>query len=234
VVNHVGLDTYLRGVVPFEMPVSWAKQALRAQVIAARSYAVRSLNPDTGVFDVYDDTRSQLYRGREAARAASDGLIADEPGVVIRYRDDKVIKAFFFSTGGGSTENNEYVFVSSNGTPGTTKVAYLRGIVDRSPTSGVPYDADAPHYRWSTTSLSRETLGAMFAKDARTDVGDLTRLDLRRRGVSGRLYQVVLHGSKGTKTVSADTFRSVYNARKPASANVLRSNLFDTKPINGS
>ena len=56
----------------------------------------------------------------------------------------------------------------------------------------------------------------MFAKDPRTDVGSLTQLDLRRRGVSGRLYQVVLYGSKGTKTVSADTFRSVYNATKPS------------------
>jgi hypothetical protein len=71
----------------------------------------------------------------------------------------------------------------------------------------------------------------MFARDARTNVGSLTRLDLRRRGVSGRLYQVVLYGSKATKTVSANTFRSVYNATKPASAKVLRSNLFNTQPI---
>ena len=52
--------------------------------------------------------------------------------------------------------------------------------------------------------------------------------------MSGRLYQVVLHGSDGKKTVSADTFRSIYNARKPASADLLRSNLFDTRPIAGS
>jgi peptidoglycan hydrolase-like amidase len=71
----------------------------------------------------------------------------------------------------------------------------------------------------------------MFAKDPRTDVGSVTQLDLRRRGVSGRLYQVVMYGSKGAKTVSADTFRSVYNATKPSSARTLRSNLFDTKPI---
>ena len=74
----------------------------------------------------------------------------------------------------------------------------------------------------------------MFRKDSRTDVGKLTKLDLRRRGPSGRLYAVVLIGSKGRKTVSADVFRSVYNARKPASANVLRSNLFDTRRIPGA
>jgi stage II sporulation protein D len=232
VVNHVGLDQYLRGVVPVEMPATWPTQAVRAQVIAARSYAIRELNPDTGTYDVFDDTRSQLYRGIKAERNATDALIAAEPGAVIRHRGDKVIKAFFFSTGGGATENNEYAFVRADGTPGS-KVAYLRGITDRS-VDGVPFDADAPYYSWSTTALSRDTLSAMFAKDGRTNVGSLTGLDLRRRGVSGRLYQVVLYGSKGSKTVSADVFRAVYNARKPAGTSLLRSNLFDTRPIPGA
>jgi stage II sporulation protein D len=229
VVNHVELDQYLRGVVPVEMPTSWPREALRAQVIAARSYAVCDLNPGTGTYDMVDDTRSQIYRGIKGERSVTDALIAAEPGAVIRA-GGTVVKAFFFSTGGGATENNEYVFVSSRGTPGTSRVAYLRGITDRSP-DGVPYDLDAPYYDWTTSSLSRATLSAMFAKDPRTDVGSVTQLDLRRRGVSGRLYQVVMYGSKGTKTVSADTFRSVYNATKPSSARTLRSNLFDTKPI---
>ena len=211
------------------MPTSWPREALRAQVIAARSFAVRELNPGTGTYDMVDDTRSQVYRGIKGERSVTDALIAAEPGAVIKA-GGTVVKAFFFSTGGGATENNEYVFVSSKGTPGTSKVSYLRGITDRSP-EGVPYDAAAPLFSWSTSRLSRATLSAMLAKDPRTNVGSLTRLDLRRRGVSGRLYQVVLYGSKGTKTVSANTFRSVYNANKPSSARKLRSNLFDTKPI---
>ena len=162
---------------------------------------------------------TRARRSTEASRASgpiTDALIAAEPGAVIRA-GSTIVKAFFFSTGGGATENNEYVFVSSKGTPGTSKVSYLRGITDRSP-DGVPYDLDAPYYDWTTSSLSRTTLSAMFAKDPRTNVGSLTKLDLRRRGVSGRLYQVVLYGSKGTKTVSANTFRSVYNATKPSTA----------------
>jgi stage II sporulation protein D len=230
VVNYLGIDDYVRGVAPVEMPVSWPREAVRAQVIAARSYGIRGLNPDRGTYDVYDDTRSQVYRGMEAEDPATDALVAAEPGAVIRYKDGKVIKAFFFSTGGGATENNEYVFVSSSGVPGTSKVKYLRGIVDRS-AYGVPYDVDAPFFRWSTTPISLTTLASMFRKDSRTNVGTLTRLDLTRRGVSGRLYQVVLYGSKGTKTVSADVFRSVYNARRPAGTKLLRSNMFDTRPI---
>ncbi len=230
VINHLGIDQYVRGVAPVEMPVSWPREALRAQVIATRSYGIRGRHPNKGTYDVYDDTRSQVYRGIEAERAATDRLVADEPGAVIRYKGDKVIKAFFFSTGGGATENNEYAFVSSKGAPGTSKVKYLRGIVDRS-IYGVPYDVDAPYFRWSTTRLSLDTLSSMFRKDSRTNVGALTRLDLTRRGVSGRLYQVVLYGSKGTKTVSADVFRSVYNAHRPSGTKVLRSNMFDTRKI---
>ncbi len=228
VVNTLGLDDYLRGVVPVEMPSSWPIEALRAQAIAARSYAVKELNPDTGNYDVFDDTRSQVYRGVKAERSVSDAIIAAEPGAVLRY-GTKVLKAFFHSTGGGATENNEYAFVGSSGNPGT-KVGYLRGIADRA-ADGVPYDAAAPYYRWSTSSLTRAQLSAMLARDSRTKVGDVTRLDLRRRGVSGRLYQVVLYGSSGTKTVSADVFRYVYNAYRPSGTAMLRSNLFTTTPL---
>ena len=64
VINHVAIDQYLRGVVPAEMPSSWPAEALKAQAIAARSYALYRIHPTTGTFDLYDDTRSQVYRGR--------------------------------------------------------------------------------------------------------------------------------------------------------------------------
>jgi len=228
VVNTLGLDDYLRGVVPVEMPPSWPTEALRAQAVAARSYAARRLHPTTGSFDVYDDTRSQVYRGLEGERATTSAIISANPGAVLRYGTG-IVNAFFFSTGGGATEDNEYVFVGSGGTVGTP-VAYLRGIMDRS-ADGVPWDASAPYYSWSTSTLTRAQLSTMFNADSRTRVGDLAKLDLRRRGVSGRLYAVVLYGSSGTKTVSADVFRSVYNARRPAGTLPLRSNLFATDPI---
>ena len=65
-------------------------------------------------------------------------------------------------------------------------------------------------------------------------MGDLTKLDLTKRGVSGRLYRVTLYGSAGSKTVSADIFRSVYNTYRPSGTRSLRGNLFDTKAIAGS
>jgi peptidoglycan hydrolase-like amidase len=74
-------------------------------------------------------------------------------------------------------------------------------------------------------------LSSIFAGDARTAVGTLSALDLTDRGVGGRLRSVTLIGSTGTKRVSGDVFRSVFNARRPAADPMLRSTLFDTAPI---
>ena len=146
VINTVGLDTYLRGVVPVEMPVGWPVQALRAQAVAARSYAPR-LHPGPGALDVYDDTRSQVYRGAEAETARrTSSSPAPRARSCVRAR---LVNAFFHSTGGGATENNEYAFVGL-GRRTASPVAYLRGLADRRPPTGRPYDAASPYYRWST------------------------------------------------------------------------------------
>ena len=229
VVNSVGLDDYLRGVVPAEMPSTWPVEALRAQAVAARSFAARRLHPSTGTFDLYDTTRSQVYRGVRAERDSTNAIIDAEPGAVL-VSGGQVVNAFFHSTGGGATENNEYAFVGSKGTVGSSRVSYLRGIADRA-ADGRAWDADAPYYAWSTSSLTRAQLSAMLRPDARTSVGDVLRLNLTHRGVSGRLYQVVIYGTKATKTVSADVFTSVYNAHRPSGTRPLRSNLFDAQPL---
>ena len=141
-----------------------------------------------------------------------------------------MVNAFFHSTGGGATENNEYAFVGSTGAVTSGKLGYLRGIDDRA-ADGKAWDAAAPYYAWSTTALTRAQLSAMLRTDSRTNVGDVLRLNLTRRGVSGRLYQVVIYGTTATKTVSADVFRSVYNTARPSGSLMLRSNLFDARPL---
>lgn len=229
VVNEVGLDAYLRGVVPLEMPSSWPVEALRAQSIAARSYAAYRLHPTSGTFDVYDDTRSQVYRGVESEAASTNQAVADTAGVVL-MSGGAIANAMFHSTGGGATEHNENVFVSASGAIVSSPVSYLRGSADRAP-DGTSFDAGAPLATWRTASYTREELGSIFARDSRTHVGTLTRIDLSRRGVSGRLISVTLVGSLGTKRVSGDVFRAVFNANRPAADPELRSTLFDTKPI---
>ena len=222
VVNEVPLDDYLRGVVPVEMPKTWPAAALQAQAIAARSYAAYRLRPDSDNYDTVDDPRSQVYRGYLAERGATNAAIAATAGIVLRS-GTSIVNAMFHSTGGGATEHNENAFVSATGAKVAGPVSYLRGSLDLD-ALGVPFDAASPYASWTTKAYTRATLSAWFASDARTNVGTIVALDLGNRGVSGRLIRVVLIGSLGTKSVSGDVFRTIFNARKPVADPILRSN----------
>jgi stage II sporulation protein D len=229
VVNALGLDLYVRGVVPAEMPASWPVEALKAQAIAARSYALYRLHPTTGSYDVYDDTRSQVYRGRKAETTTSNAAVTATAGMTL-LRGSTPANALYHSADGGWTENNENVFVSSSGGIVSGAVAYLRGSSDRAP-GGTSYDAASPYATWHSATYSGAALSSILAKDARTNVGALTALDLSRRGVSGRLISVTLTGSLATKTVSGDVFVAAFNAGRPVGDPALRSTLFALSPI---
>jgi stage II sporulation protein D len=229
VVNDVGVEEYLAGVVPVEMPSTWPVAALQAQSIAARSYAVRRLRPGVSYFDVPDDSTSQLYRGAVAEKPTTTAAIAATASTVLTT-GSTIINALFHSTGGGATESNENVYTSATGKRIAKPVSYLRGVPDRRP-DGSPFDAGAPYAKWTTRSYSRAQLAAWFAADPRTNVGDLVALDLGNRGVSGRLVSVTLVGSAGSRTVSGEVFRSVFNAGKPATDPGLKSTLLDVAPI---
>jgi stage II sporulation protein D len=228
VVNELPLETYLRGVVPAEMPSTWPAAALKAQSIAARSYAARHLRPSV-YYDVVDTSASQVYRGALGERATTNATIGATAGVVLKS-GSAIANTLFHSTGGGATENNENVFTSSTGVKVAGVVSYLRGSSDRD-AGGRSYDAEAPYATWATRTYTRDQLSAWFAVDPRTNVGSLTAIDLRDRGVSGRLISVTLIGSAGSKKVSGAVFRSVFNAGRPSADPMLRSTLFATAPI---
>ncbi|HYH93665.1 MAG TPA: SpoIID/LytB domain-containing protein [Candidatus Saccharimonadales bacterium] len=227
VVNEVSLETYLRGVVPAEMPSSWPTQALKAQAIAARSYAARHLRPGVSDYDVRDDTSSQVYLGSEGEKATTDAVISSTAGVVLKS-GTAVANTLFHSTGGGATEHNENVYVSSTGKKLAGPVSYLRGSMDRR-SDGSAWDEDAPYATWKTKTYSKTQLSAWFAADTRTNVGTISAIDLSHRGVSGRLISVTLIGSKGSKTVSGGVFRSVFNEGRPSADPSMRSTLVNTK-----
>lgn len=231
VINELPMETYLRGVVPSEVPAGWPVEALKAQSIAARSYSAVRLHPDKGTFDVYDDTRSQVYLGKSVEKPATDAAIEATAQVVLRTPGGGIANAFFHSTGGGATENNEYAWVSSTGEILSSPYSYLRGSLDRRP-DGTPYDAAGPYATWKTATYSLAQIRSWFADDTRTNVGTLVKLNLSDRGVSGRLISVRLIGADGTrKTVSGSVFISIFNAHRPASDPMLRSTLFDLAPI---
>ena len=229
VVNEVDLEAYLGGVVPVEMPSTWPPAALEAQAVAARSYAARRLRPGVSFYDVPDGSSSQIYRGVLAEKATTNAVIGATTGEVL-MQGPTIANTMFHSTGGGATENNENVYTSSTGAKFAGAVSYLRGSSDRT-ADGLSYDAGAPYATWATRTYSLDQLSAWFAADPRTNVGPLRALDLRDRGVSGRLISVTLIGFAGTKKVSGEVFRSVFNAHRPSSDPLFRSTLFATAPI---
>jgi stage II sporulation protein D len=188
-VNALSLDDYIQGVIVGEMPTSWPQQALEAQAIVARSYA---LTTDAGgaVFDQYPDTRSQMYYGMSRETPGTNQAVQSTAGQIVMY-GDQVATTYYFSTSGGETENIE------NSWPGSAPVAYLKGVDD-------PYDNLSPRHRWrfvwSKSQLDRK-LGS-FVK------GRLRTVKVTKRGVSPRIVNAQVVGTRGTVNVTGPQLRS--------------------------
>lgn len=110
IVNFVDIEKYLLGVVPYEMPSSFPLEALKAQTVIARSYAQTNINRKKKDFDLYDDTRSQVYAGIPKSRLSNvEKAIKETKGEVITY-NGKVIDALFHSYSGGYTASAKEVY----------------------------------------------------------------------------------------------------------------------------
>jgi len=192
-VNRISLERYLYGVIAAEMPSSWPAEALKAQAVVARSYALRSIRPDSP-YDVFADVRSQVYNGVGAETSATTAAVRSTGARVVRAGDE-VAQTFFFSTSGGRTASNEEGF-------GGTPVSYLRSVDD-------PHDDLSPHHTWTARFSEREA-----NRKLRTVVlGDLRSIDVASRTPSGRAATVHVRGSGGDRTVSAATVRTLLGLR---------------------
>ena len=119
-VNQVSMEDYLKGVVPCEIVPSWQMDAIKAQAVAARTYAMFHKNGYRSAgYDVTDDTRTQVYRGVSAETEATNRAVMETAGEVVTYGGSP-IDAVFHASGGGYTENCENVWGSA--------VPYLKGV----------------------------------------------------------------------------------------------------------
>jgi SpoIID/LytB domain protein len=192
-INVVEIEDYVRGVVAKESPASWPIEALKAQAVAVRSYAL-STGIRGGTFDLYDDTRSQAYGGVGAETAKTDQAVAATHLQVVMF-GSRIAQTFFFSTSGGHTENNEF---SSLGF-GQPAVPYLRGVDD-------PFEADAgsPYEHWKRKFSIGRMSSALRSIGLR---GKLKNVVVTQRGTSPRIVRANLVGTGGTTTVDGPDLR---------------------------
>ena len=103
VINDVDLENYLKGVVPSEMPASWEYEALKAQAIAARSFALANLGKQAkNGYDLKDNTEDQAYGGASAETNKTNKAVDETHGLVLTY-DMKIISAYYSASAGGMT-----------------------------------------------------------------------------------------------------------------------------------
>ncbi len=105
VINDVGIEDYVRGVTPAEMPSSWNMEALKAQAIAVRSYAIANLGKHASQgFDLLDSTMDQVYNGVLAETSATNQAVEETKGLVLTY-NNKIISTMYSASAGGQTKS---------------------------------------------------------------------------------------------------------------------------------
>ncbi|HEV2769414.1 MAG TPA: SpoIID/LytB domain-containing protein [Solirubrobacteraceae bacterium] len=186
-VNDVHSRHYLYGVVPAEVPTSWPLEAVKAQAVAARSYALRSLRPGA-TFDVFADTRSQVYKGFAGEDARGRQAVRETREEVVTY-GGQIAQTFFFSTSGGRTTSNE------SGFGGGEPLPYLRPVDD-------PHDDISPVHTW------RSTFGDGQVAQKLGVGGALRSIRVVERGSDDRVRRVEVRGSGGTRTLTGAEVRS--------------------------
>jgi len=132
-INALNIEHYLRGLA--ELPTFWALEALKAQTVAARSYAAMRIGTPAALangFDLYDTILSQAYNGALRETAKQDQAVAETAGLVVSY-NQQVADCYYSSSSGGHTENNEYVFAATLSDFPSTPIPYLRGKFDSIP-----------------------------------------------------------------------------------------------------
>jgi stage II sporulation protein D len=194
-VNIVGLEDYLRGVLPSEVAASGPPEALKAQAVAARSFAVTQMQASASkTWDLDNSADSQVYRGQEEETEATDRAVQATRGIVLAWRD-AVAHTFFHSNSGGHTAGADEVW------GGPVPPLYLQGVMDT-------WSEDQGHYRWSAT-MGREAVERRLEK-AGLWSGFLEDVVARDRSDSERWTRVELLGHQGQiRTISANDFRKV-------------------------
>jgi stage II sporulation protein D len=185
VINDLNLEDYVASVIGKEMYPTWPQEALKAQAVAARSYAIyQQQHPKYQGFDVLSTTTSQVYAGLDGEANTTQAATQATAGQVLTYQG-KIIESVFHAASGGHTENSEDVWMRA--------VPYLRGVPD--------FDQSAPVFQWNimlTESQLRQRIPG---------IGDILSMTPVKTTPTGRVRTLRVHGSRGSVLMQGSDVR---------------------------
>jgi len=223
IINFINLEDYVKGVITKEMPIGNGDEnyeALKAFAIVVRTYALNKMNEGKNLFDIFPDTRDQVYGGQSAEEIISNKAVDETKGVIVVY-DDKPAIIYYHSTCGGYTENVENVFPQP-------PVPYLISIKD----GDGPYCKISPRAKWEEVYTEDQFIKQLFnAKLINNKNYNLEDININSRFNSGRVneLEIILNGQDGRKEIKiyGNEIRSII--RTPKKNLMLWSTMFNIK-----
>ena len=188
VVNVLGIENYLSSVVGSEMPAKWPLEALKAQAIASRTYALKQKR--NSLYDIDSTNKNQVYIGLEARTYKTKKAVQSTRSLVLTYKN-KLINSLFHSSSAGMTENSQDVWKN--------KYSYLTSVKD--------FDKNNPKLRWNK-KFSKSQLQKLFPK-----IGGIKQIEILNVTSTGRVKNARIHGDYGTDEISGVDIRKRMNLK---------------------
>ncbi|NSW91791.1 MAG: SpoIID/LytB domain-containing protein [Firmicutes bacterium] len=193
VINVLPLEHYLYGVVPCEMGWDAHPEALKAQAVAARTYAYNNLGKYSKLgFDLCSTVFSQVYKGFDFEKETTNKAVDDTKGKVIYY-DGAIAQVFYFSSSGGRTEAVKNVWSSD--------IPYLQSVEDKYE------EGNSPNYTWEKHLSAASISNIMTSRGNNT--GDILGIRITKTSDAGRAIEMVITGTKGENKIEKARCREV-------------------------
>ena len=207
VINVLGVEKYLNSVVGSEMPHKWHIEALKAQAIASRTYALKKTN--IGLYDIDSTQTNQVYNGLESSTFKTRRAVRETRSLVITYKN-KLINALFHSSSGGMTENSEAVW--------SDPYPYLVTVKD--------FDQKNPKIRWNK-EVSKSELKEIFPI-----IGGIQQIEVLNITETGRIKNLKITGTFGDKVITGKEFRSKLGLKSTLFRPTISEDFHDKKDLN--
>jgi stage II sporulation protein D len=208
IINILKLNEYLYSVVPSEIPSKWEREALKAQAVAARTYAYYHLihNKQKRLYDLDATTNFQVYKGMEVEQPSTTDAVNSTIGEIITYKHEPIL-AYFHSTCGGRTIDDKHIWKGSD-------FPYLTGV-------RCPYCNASPHFKWEV-NLSLFEIRDSITKRKKS-LGSIRGIAFKKN--SGRVTDVEIRHSNGKLNMTGNNFRLTVHPKK------IKSMYFKTKKL---